>query len=115
MPANKVHKKDVRVGAVYAVKVSGSIVPVRLDAEDKIRISVLKGTIRNTWLGTNLRTNREIRIRSAAKLRYELVKCMKKDCKRWVQLTEAGSRTCRECTRKEDLALLDSVTQELKP
>lgn len=54
-------KSEVTLGKVYAVKVSGKIVPVRLDSE-----STCGG-----WNGTNLNTKREVRIRSAAKLRRE--------------------------------------------
>ena len=55
-------KRDVVLNQVYAVKVSGRIQPVRL-----IAISPYGG-----WLGRNERTGREIRIRSAAKLRARL-------------------------------------------
>ncbi len=52
-------KADVQIGAVYTVKVSGKLVPVRLDSE-----SVYGG-----WQGTNLDTGRSVHIRTAAKLR----------------------------------------------
>lgn len=51
---------DVSVGTTYVVKVSGHLVPLRLDRESAYG----KG-----WEGTNLATGRQIRIRSAAKLR----------------------------------------------
>jgi hypothetical protein len=49
---------------VYAVKVSGRIQPVRLIAESPY----------GGWVGRNEHTGREIRIRSAAKLRARLEK-----------------------------------------
>ena len=58
-------KKDVKVGKVYAVKVSGKIVPVEIMEESIYG----KG-----WNGKNLITKRDIRIRTGGKLRVELVK-----------------------------------------
>jgi hypothetical protein len=55
-------QRDVVLGEVYAVKVSGSIQPVRLVAESP----------HGGWIGRNLRTGRKIRIRTAAKLRCPL-------------------------------------------
>lgn len=52
-------QKDVTLGAVYIVKVSGRLVPVRLES-----VSPYGG-----WVGRNQNTGREIRIRTAAKLR----------------------------------------------
>lgn len=56
-------KAEVEVGKVYAAKVSDRIVPVRLDS-----INPAGG-----WNATNLRTDRQVRIRSAAKLRFQVV------------------------------------------
>jgi hypothetical protein len=55
-----VKKRDVVLGRVYAVKVSGRLQPVRLVAESP----------HGGWVGRNLQTGREVRIRSAARLRY---------------------------------------------
>ena len=55
-------KDEVEVGKVYAVKVSGAIRPVRITG-----VSPYGG-----WDATNLTTKRDVRIRSAQKLRYEL-------------------------------------------
>lgn len=55
-------KNEVQIGAVYAAKVSGRIVPVRID-----RPSPYGG-----WEGTNLQTGRTIRIRTAARLRQRI-------------------------------------------
>lgn len=50
---------NVQVGKVYVVKVTGKMAPVRLEA-----VSPHGG-----WVGRNLRTNKEVRIKTAAKLR----------------------------------------------
>ena len=54
-------KHNVKVGMTYIVKVSGTLAKVRLTREHP----------RGGWYGTNLATGREIRIRSAARLRSE--------------------------------------------
>ena len=55
-------KKDVRIGGIYVVKVSGRLVRVRIELEHPF-----KG-----WTGTNLATGRRVRIKPAAKLRREV-------------------------------------------
>ncbi len=54
-------RKDVQVGRTYLVKVSGKLVPVRLDAEHPS----------GGWTGTNKETRRQVRVRTAARLRCE--------------------------------------------
>ncbi|MBS1877861.1 MAG: hypothetical protein JSU00_31950 [Acidobacteria bacterium] len=54
-------KNDIKVGATYLVKVSGTLTKVRLTREHA----------RGGWYGTNFATGREIRIRTAARLRSE--------------------------------------------
>ena len=54
-------KQNVHIGTTYIVKVSGTLAKVRLTREHP----------RGGWYGTNLATGREIRIRSAARLRSE--------------------------------------------
>ncbi len=54
-------KQNVKVGSTYIVKVSGTLAKVRLTREDP----------RGGWHGTNLATGRDIRIRTAARLRAE--------------------------------------------
>jgi hypothetical protein len=56
------NKRDVVLGQVCAVKVSGRIQQVRLVAESS----------HGGWIGRNLQTGREVRIRSAARLRYPI-------------------------------------------
>ena len=54
-------KQNVHIGTTYIVKVSGTLAKVRLTREHA----------RGGWYGTNLATGREIRIRTAARLRSE--------------------------------------------
>ena len=55
-------KHNVTIGTTYSVKVSGTLAKVRLTRECNY----------GGWYGTNLATGREIRIRTAARLRSEL-------------------------------------------
>ena len=55
-------KHNIKVGTTYIVKVSGTLAKVRLTREHP----------RGGWYGTNLATGREIRIRTAARLRSEV-------------------------------------------
>ena len=52
-------KNEVRVGESYVVKVSGQLVPVRIESECP----------HGGWYGKNEITNRQVRIRTAARLR----------------------------------------------
>ena len=52
-------KAEVRVGEMYAVKVSGNVVPVVIDEEHP----------KGGWTGTNQETNRQVRIKTAQRLR----------------------------------------------
>ncbi len=52
-------KDNVKVGQVYATKVSGAVVPVRLDRESP----------HGGWLGTTMTTRKEVRIKSSQRLR----------------------------------------------
>ena len=55
-------KQNIHIGATYIVKVSGTLARVRITHEHQ----------RGGWYGTNLATGREIRIRTAARLRSEV-------------------------------------------
>jgi hypothetical protein len=55
-------KQDIHIGSTYIVKVSGTLAKVRITCEHQ----------RGGWYGTNLATGREIRIRTAARLRKEV-------------------------------------------
>ncbi len=52
-------KADVKVGETYLAKVSGKVVPVRIDAENP----------RGGWDATNTVTKKKVRIKSAQRLR----------------------------------------------
>lgn len=52
-------KNNVEIGKIYLVKVSGQLAPVKLHS-----VSPYGG-----WIGLNIVTQREIRIRSAQRLR----------------------------------------------
>lgn len=54
-------KHMIKVGSTYIVKVSGTLAKVRLTREHD----------RGGWYGINLATGREIRVRTAARLRSE--------------------------------------------
>ena len=56
-------KSEVEIGKVYKVKVSGVRVPVRLVSECPY----------GGWYGKNLETGRRVRIKTAARLRYEVI------------------------------------------
>ena len=53
-------KAEIRLGDIYRAKISNKLVRVRIDCPCQY----------GGWFGTNLDTGREVRIRSAAKLRY---------------------------------------------
>ena len=52
-------KDNVKLGVTYAAKVSGEVVPVRLDKENP----------HGGWDGTNMKTKKQVRIKSAQRLR----------------------------------------------
>jgi hypothetical protein len=52
-------KADVKIGSTYVVKVSNVLANVRIDSTCHF----------GGWYGTNLATNRQIRIRTAGRLR----------------------------------------------
>ena len=52
-------KRDIKIGETYLAKVSGKIVPVRITNESPY----------GGWNAVNTTTGREVRIRSAARLR----------------------------------------------
>jgi hypothetical protein len=56
-------KKDIQVGGKYTALVSGTVQTVRIDGE-----SAFGG-----WTATNLATGRQVRIRSAQRLRSKVV------------------------------------------
>jgi len=59
MNGTAMKRQDVQIGSTYIAKVSGVLAKVRITAESPY----------GGWRGKNLATGREIRIRSAARLR----------------------------------------------
>jgi hypothetical protein len=59
MNGTAMKKQDVQIGSTYIVKVSGVLAKVRITGESPY----------GGWRGTNLATGREVRIRTAARLR----------------------------------------------
>ena len=59
MNGTAMKKQDVQIGSTYIVRVSGTLAKVRINGESPY----------SGWRGTNLATGREVRIRSAARLR----------------------------------------------
>jgi hypothetical protein len=59
-------KDEVRVGATYSAKISDKVVPVRITEEK------WTGDKHTGWIGVNTKTNRPVRIKSAAELRAKL-------------------------------------------
>lgn len=75
-------QKDVVLHHVYAVKVGGRVVPVKLMREVSRKTA--------GWTGLNLLTNREVRIKTAAKFRFELHQCPglpSQPCGKWIPVT----------------------------
>lgn len=64
--------KDIVIGRVYAVKVSGTISPVRVDSVRERWDHLSHRILGKTWTGTNMRTNRKVTIYSPIKFRYEV-------------------------------------------
>jgi hypothetical protein len=63
-----VKQEQIEIGNVYAAKVTDKVVPVRIDA---VCLSLSTGKP-GGWDATNLKTNRKVRIKSAAKLRKQI-------------------------------------------
>ena len=81
-------KANVKVGEVYSAKVSGNVVPVRIDRENP----------RGGWDGTNLKTKKSVRIKSAQRLRGKAAtwpgkKQRDKDIAKTVKAVEKGDLT----------------------
>ncbi len=55
-------KQQVQIGQLYAAKITNKVVPVRITAEHKD----------GGWVGVNTQTNREVRIKTAQKLRNKI-------------------------------------------
>ncbi len=94
-------RAEIEVGKVYAVKVDGLWVPVRLDSISKTewRASRLqfgeRYKVGGGMVGTNLLTRKLIHIRTAAKLRYPLMQCEK--CTITWMMANRSYKTCILC------------------
>lgn len=93
-------KKDVKVGGKYIAKISGYLVPVKIISESPY----------GGWVGKNPRTGREVRIKTAAKLR----------CRAWTK-TKARNEEYLEKLRaswmvrsdKEEREFCDELAKEI--
>lgn len=63
-------KNEIKVGGKYLMKVSGNVVPVRVD-EIRTHSGGMYRNDRTTYYCTNLRTRRDCEAHSAAKFRGE--------------------------------------------
>lgn len=62
--------KDIKIGGEYYAKVSGRIVPVRVDSLGGRTSQTSNGrAFHNTWICTNLMTGRRIVVKSAQRFR----------------------------------------------
>jgi hypothetical protein len=84
-------KHSVHIGAIYIVKVSGKLARVRITRECDY----------GGWYGTNLATGRQIRIRSAARLRSEVPPA--------VTLDQIPDRRAQEISYDETLGMDDDI------
>ena len=84
-------KKDqVKVGGVYAAKVSDKVVPVRIDREHP----------NGGWVGTNQETGKEVRVKSAQRLRGPWV--TKAKAKAMVAAEQENARLAQERAASPD-------------
>lgn len=67
--------KDVQLGKIYVVKVSGKLARVQLT---KVRAA-------GGWYGTNLKTGKYVLLRTAARLRQESRLCSDNELDAWIQ------------------------------
>lgn len=66
-------KAQVKIGGTYAAKVSDRIVPVTLISENRF----------GGWIGRNEKTGRDVHIKSAARLRFEIIAAYRENGKRY--------------------------------
>jgi hypothetical protein len=70
-------RSEVEVGKVYAAKISGSLVPVRIERDRGTALGYGKCERHTGWDAVNLSTHRQIHIATAARLRgeYKFPRC----------------------------------------
>ena len=79
-------KSEVKVGSVYAAKVSDKLVEVRIDGENR----------HGGWSATNLATGKKVHIKSAQRLRGKAKRAKgEKEPKRMSGLDGGGDRPAR--------------------
>jgi hypothetical protein len=66
-------KKDIAIDKVYVARISGRLVKVRLEEEVQRQGRNPYAPGRTHYRATNLDTGRDVTIKSAAKLRFEIV------------------------------------------
>ncbi len=105
-------KSEVKIGATYTAKVSGKVVRVRIDAENR----------QGGWNATNLTTKKKVRIKSARRLRAAADKsstpsfkgklakedkpvdpnrCATPRCKGEPVVTHVGNPLCQKCWNRQ--------------
>lgn len=93
-------KADVKIGNVYGAKVSGKVVPVRIDAE----------SAHGGWTGTNQATGKQVRIKSAQRLRYAMAKKNGK----WRRVDAGGGKDATRANVGGDTATQGNAKKERK-
>lgn len=88
---------DIRVGEVYAVKVGGKVQPVRIVC---CICDWQRGSDRWRWIGENQSTNREVRIKSAQRCLYRVLRCP--GCRVWIRhdLIVGHFEECKDCQQE---------------
>jgi len=81
-------KNEIKIGTVYAAKVSDRVQPVRIVGESPY----------GGWDGVNVKTGRTVRIRGVQRLRFELFRCPA--CRKWLNTCVRGpDGGCLLCDR----------------
>ncbi len=96
-------KADVKLGGTYAAKVSGKVVPVRIDAENP----------RGGWDATNTATGRKVRIKSAQRLRGAVHKSKPMALAIPSQAGAAKEKATPKAKAKKRMSVLDAAAKVL--
>lgn len=101
-------KADVTIGQTYTAKVSGTIVRVRIDSENR----------HGGWDATNLETNKRVRIKTAQRLRHSVGEKKAKDRPPPLSVEEKPKRKRAAAAAGEAppkrVSALDAAAQVLK-
>ena len=79
-------QREIQLGKHYVAKVSGNLTRVRIDT----------ASIYGGWEATNLETNRKVRIKSPARLRFEYKPAVKAESKQSGQGSGSGAHISQE-------------------